>query len=219
MALGHSGLRGILSNASFSKNIATYIVDECHCISQWGGDFRTTYKRLAELRTFVPESVPILATSATLTPDALADTVQTLGIDKDECFFLNMGNRRTNLHFSAFPMKGMSDYTALARFFTAQVTSAFDIDQTMIFVDDRARTQDVCKFVRSMLAPEFHDNVAFLHSLKGPRSKQKVMEEFLEGKIRVLVATESAGMVSGRQMLQNFANECTRDATYRTLHR
>jgi superfamily II DNA helicase RecQ len=206
MALKHSGLRGILSSTDFSKKIATYIVDECHCISQWGGEFRPTYKQLAELRAFVPENVPFLATSATLTPDALTDTVRTLGIDKDTCFFLNLGNHRTNIHFSAFPMKGMTDYAALTRFFEKGVTSASDVDQTMVFVDDRARTQDVCKFIRSMLDPKLHNIVAFLHSVKGARSKQLLMEEFVSGKIRVLVATESAGMVSGTNYHRSIAH-------------
>jgi superfamily II DNA/RNA helicase len=97
-------------------------------------------------------------------------------------------------------MNGLSDYKALTQFFKKPVTLALDIKQTMIFVDNRARTQDICKFIRSMLAPELRDVVAFLHSLKGARSKQKVMEEFLNGRVHILVATESAGKVHDTQL-------------------
>ncbi|KAK0475386.1 P-loop containing nucleoside triphosphate hydrolase protein [Armillaria novae-zelandiae] len=53
---------------SISKDIIAIIVDESHCISQWGGEFRPHYAQLEKLRTLVPDGMPVLAVSATLNP-------------------------------------------------------------------------------------------------------------------------------------------------------
>lgn len=52
--------------------VSLFAVDEAHCISQWGYDFRPSYLRIAEVRTFFPEA-PVLALTATATPDVVED--------------------------------------------------------------------------------------------------------------------------------------------------
>ena len=54
--------------AEFTKNVCMIAIDEAHCISQWGNGFQKAVRELGRLRSFVPTSVPILATSATLQP-------------------------------------------------------------------------------------------------------------------------------------------------------
>ena len=60
-------------------------VDEAHCISQWGYDFRPPYLQIAEIRKFLP-GVPVLALTATATPDVIGDIQQKLGFAKENVF-------------------------------------------------------------------------------------------------------------------------------------
>jgi len=66
MCLDHEGFHELLKAPDFSQDLVGIAVDKAHCISQWGGDFRPTYGKLGDICSYVPTSVPILATSATL---------------------------------------------------------------------------------------------------------------------------------------------------------
>ncbi|KAF9528727.1 hypothetical protein CPB83DRAFT_766381, partial [Crepidotus variabilis] len=95
MCLQHKGFRRFLSTKL--RDVCAIIVDEAHCISQWGGDFREAYAKLKDLRTFVPPEIPVLATSATLCPSSLKDVKSCLGLDLNTGFHLNLGNDRPNI--------------------------------------------------------------------------------------------------------------------------
>lgn len=73
MCFEHEAFCKILKEENFNKDICAIIVDEAHCISQWGGDFRKVYALLEKLRAFFPQGIPILATSATLNQPVLRD--------------------------------------------------------------------------------------------------------------------------------------------------
>jgi bloom syndrome protein len=85
MCLKHDGFREILTGSSF-KDICAVIIDEAHCMSQWGGNFRPAYSELSKLHSFF--HIPILATSATLNLAALQEVRSQLAINTDKCFFL-----------------------------------------------------------------------------------------------------------------------------------
>ncbi|KAF9471354.1 P-loop containing nucleoside triphosphate hydrolase protein [Pholiota conissans] len=91
MCLKHPEFHRVLSDSNF-EDMVGWIVDEAHCIGQWGGDFRPTYSELGKLRAFFPPDVPVLTASATTTPLTLRDIRTTLGIDPQTSFFLNLGN-------------------------------------------------------------------------------------------------------------------------------
>ena len=72
-------------------------IDEAHCIFQWGDGFRKAFGELGRLRSFVPTSVPILATSATLQPLVLNDIQSRLHFSVQDTFLVNLGNHRANI--------------------------------------------------------------------------------------------------------------------------
>ncbi len=83
---------------SFSNGkLARFVIDEAHCVSSWGHDFRPDYCDLKQLKTNYP-GVPFMALTATATPRVRTDVVKQLGISRDTKWFLSSFNR-TNLQY------------------------------------------------------------------------------------------------------------------------
>ncbi|KAF5324977.1 hypothetical protein D9619_009839 [Psilocybe cf. subviscida] len=170
MCLKVRDFRNALANAF--DNICTVAIDEAHCISQWGGDFRTAYSKLGKLCAFFPPHIPIHATTATLTPQALKEVRKQLDIDETSSFHLNLGNDCPNIAFSARVIKSADNYNSIRPFLTrtATIHSPDDLVKTIV------------------------SKVGYLYALRSPGVRRKVMEKFCRGEITILIATEAAGM-------------------------
>ena len=113
MCLKHEQFQKWFSAKENTKDVLAVIMDEGHCISQWGGDFQPTYSQLEQLHAFVPSHIPILLTSATFPPCALADTCDWLHVSLDKAFFLNLGNHHANIAPSIVHMESSRDHKAI----------------------------------------------------------------------------------------------------------
>jgi superfamily II DNA helicase RecQ len=82
---------------SFTQDILAFVVNEAHCISQWGNLFQKKYAGLGEGQSFVPDYVPILATSATMPPHILNDIQLKLCLSETRTFTINLGNNQPNI--------------------------------------------------------------------------------------------------------------------------
>jgi superfamily II DNA helicase RecQ len=195
MSLEHAEFCELLNSDVYRDKVCAYIIDESHCISQWGGDFRPAYGRLDKLCSFIPLKIPLLATSATLPPPALDEVCQKLHIDIVKSFFLNMGNDRPNITSSVVQMENSTDYAALESLLNAGATSPTDLPKTIIFANSVPQTQVICRHVHSFYPHHLRGYIAFLHAHRTPKAKWHIMKRFRRGKIKILIATEAAGMV------------------------
>ncbi|KAJ7774230.1 P-loop containing nucleoside triphosphate hydrolase protein [Mycena maculata] len=195
MCFEHQDFRKWLRDDNTGKRILAVIVDEAHCASQWGGDFRPHYALLNRLRALLPVGTLILATSATLNPSALTEVCSGLDLDLDRSFFVNLGNDRPNITPSVVRMNGGKDYAAIDPFLPnpADVKSLDDLPKTITFTNHVKKTQVLCRHVRR-LYPNLRGAIDFLHAHRTAKSKRRVMKQFRKGKIKILIATEAAGM-------------------------
>ncbi|KAF5314348.1 hypothetical protein D9619_011963 [Psilocybe cf. subviscida] len=199
MCLKHEQFRKVLLLSL--DNICYIIIDEAHCISQWGDDFRPNYCQLGKLRSFVPPTIPMLATTATMTPDALKDVQHQLDIDPHRSFFLNLGNDRSNIAYSVQLIKSAHDFNSLMPFLTqtsALPDTADDLIKTIVFVNKRATTQLAARHFSELLPEHLREHVNYLHALRSPQRRRGVMADFRSGQCCILFATETAGMRAGR---------------------
>ncbi|KAF6756531.1 P-loop containing nucleoside triphosphate hydrolase protein, partial [Ephemerocybe angulata] len=191
-----------LSDAVIANDVAMIVVDEAHCISQWGGDFRKEYASLDKLRAFFPTHVPFLATSATLTPPALHDLQNQLDFELDSAFFLNLGNDRHNITLSVLVVKSPKNYDAIIPLLMIpgaipqeNLVSSQQLRKSIVFVNTVLSAQLCRHHLKNAIGvPALDVCIDVLHAQRTVQAKRRVMMQFREGTIRVLVATEAAGM-------------------------
>ncbi|KAK7059556.1 bloom syndrome [Favolaschia claudopus] len=196
MCFTHPEFRKWLRSEATATRILAVIIDEAHCASQWGGDFRPHYSALDNLRTLLPVGVPVLATSATLNPQALDEVCTGLNIDREESFFVNLGNDRPNITPRIVQMNSSKDYQAAEDQFPepASVKSVDDLPKSIVFTDAVKKTQVLCRRIRRRYSHLPKGAIDFLHAHRTAKAKRRIMKQFRKGKIKILIATEAAGM-------------------------
>ena len=192
MCLGDSGFSALLKDPRWSCSILSMIVDEAHCIEQWGAEFRKHYASLETLRSFVPRGVPVLATSATMPPKTLEHIWTILGVNTGRLFHLNLGNDRRNIVPLVWPIEGGASNLAALDFVVCGRDQPL---RTIIYFNDKRLTMLACHYLQKLLPPLQVHMIDVLHASRGPHTKKEVMEEFWAGKVCVLCATEVVGMV------------------------
>ncbi|THH29666.1 hypothetical protein EUX98_g4513 [Antrodiella citrinella] len=176
MAIEHAGGRSLIAHLGSIDKLVAVVVDEAHCISQWGGDFRPTYAKLSYMRAFLKPKIPVAMFSATLNPDALKQCEDSLIIEHDKAFYVNLGNDRQNIRIEVHYMNSKYDYEALGALLKLDsIVNVSDMPKTIIFTDDRRKAEDIWR-----LRPE--------------SGKTNTMARFTDGSLRFLVATEAVGM-------------------------
>ena len=146
MRLKHPRFRKWLTAKEMTNVVMAIIVDEAHCVSQWGGDFRLMYSQIEKLCAIMPPDIPILLTSATLPPAALADCCSRMNVDVKDSFLLNLGNHCPNITTSVLHMNGLKDYKAVYGILPDpnSITSLADFRKTVIFTNSVNGTQILC---------------------------------------------------------------------------
>ena len=153
-------------------------VDEAHCISQWGYDFRPSYLQIAVIRRLVP-NVPILALTATATPDVIDDIQERLGFTEKNVF--RMSFERKNL---VYVVRQTEDKEA------EMVHILQSIPKTaIVYCRSRKRTKEVAQ-----LLMQYGISATWYHAGLEPAVKDQRQSEWQHDKVRVMVATNAFGM-------------------------
>lgn len=188
-----SGLR----NPDFAARVYSVIVDEAHCISHWGADFRKKYGQIGMVRVFLPRSTPFIAVSASLTRRVTRDIVEKLQLSRSGFLYKNMGNDQANVSLVVRAIQNtMSSYTDLDFIVPSRVATASEIPKTWIYADNINTGGEIIDHLRTLLPDHLHGVVRPYNAVHGHEYRTAAMKAFREGSVRILVCTDAAGMVS-----------------------
>lgn len=160
-------------------NICMITVDEAHCISQWGYDFRPAYLKIAEIRQMLPE-VPILALTATATPEVVNDIRLKLGFREGGQTF-RMSFERKNL---AYIVRHTEDKQKELIHILQKIQAS-----AIVYTRNRKRTREITELLTAN-----NISATFYHAGLSNEAKDKRQKSWLTGESRVMVATNAFGM-------------------------
>ena len=166
-----------LAKLRFMK-VSFITVDEAHCISQWGYDFRPSYLKISEIRSIKPD-VPILALTATATPQVVDDIQVRLGFDERRVF--RMSFERRNL---AYVVRQAPDKEATLLHIFQSVEGC-----GIVYVRSRKRSKDIAQWLNDQGV-----SATFYHAGLEPAVKDQRQQDWQHDKVRVMVATNAFGM-------------------------
>lgn len=173
-----------LTTASFASDlerwgVTRFAVDEAHCISEWGHDFRPDYRRIAELRTRFP-TIPFVALTATATERVRADIIERLAL-RDPATYIGSFNR-ANLTYRVQPKR--EAVNSVIAFLNARPD-----DAGIVYAGSRAGAEDLARrLVGAGIA------AAPYHAGLDPAVRARTQERFLRDETRVICATVAFGM-------------------------
>lgn len=161
-----------------SMKVSMITVDESHCISQWGYDFRPAYLKIAEIRELLPD-VPVLALTATATPEVVKDIQNRLNFKKENVF--RMSFERKNL---AYIVRNTDNKTGELLHILRRIAGS-----AIIYVRNRRRTKEITELLTNedITADFYHAGLD--NAVKDLRQKR-----WQSGEVRVMVATNAFGM-------------------------
>ncbi len=172
-------------NVAFFKvlNISFFAVDEAHCISEWGHDFRPEYRRLREVMDEIDSSRPVIALTATATPKVQSDIIKNLGLRNPEIFISSFN--RANLYYEVVPkVKKDQAIKSIVKFISHNKGKS-----GIIYTLNRKTTEELAEtlMANGIKAVAYHAGL-------DTKLRAKRQDEFLGEEIQVIVATIAFGM-------------------------
>jgi ATP-dependent DNA helicase RecQ len=163
--------------------VGLFVVDEAHCVSQWGHDFRPDYFRLGDAARWLGAR-SLVAATATATPQVAADVVARLGLR--DPVRVTTGFDRPNLSFVVVRCRGGAD----ERRRLAAVLEDEDARPAIVYAGTRAMTEELAAALRGALGVE----VVAYHAGLGREQRAEAQRRFMSGEVEVVVATNAFGM-------------------------
>ena len=154
-------------------------IDESHCISQWGYDFRPPYLKIAEIRPYIPNT-PVLALTATATPKVVEDIQYRLGFKEQNVF--QTSYERKNVTYNV--IKVADKYGLMYRLFMKMQSGS-----GIVYVRSRKRTKVIAEWLQSVGI-----SATYYHAGIDAKTRDERQKLWMDGRIKVIVATNAFGM-------------------------
>jgi len=169
----------LMKNSLQQMKVCLLAVDEAHCISQWGYDFRPLYLEIASIRPLFNKHIPVLALTATATPLVVKDIQHKLSFEKENVFQKSF--MRSNLTY--FVIKEEDKLKRLLKIVKRTAGSG------IVYVRNRRKTQEIVQFLK--INKESADNY---HAGLSMNLRDKKQNMWTRNKTRIMVATNAFGM-------------------------
>jgi len=159
-------------------NVQLLVVDEAHCISEWGHDFRPTYRNIAEIRELLPQ-ISVLALTATATGEVKQDIIQQLEF------------KTPNIIQVSFARPNISYRVEITEDKPGRLIDLIRKEQgsSLVYVNTRKKTRSVALALQREKIP-----VGFYHGGMSPADRSNVQDQWLNDQLLVMVATNAFGM-------------------------
>ncbi|KAH9528049.1 hypothetical protein DERF_002023 [Dermatophagoides farinae] len=172
-------LMSMLKNLYQQKKLSRFVIDEAHCVSQWGHDFRPDYKRLSELRRPFP-NVPFMALTATATQKVRLDIAQQLHLREAKWFMQSFNRANLKFEVRAKTNKCIEEITQL-------LNSDFRNQTGIIYCLSRNDCDTLAEKLKQFKCVSYHAGLSDV-------SRKQVQNDWITGKFNVVVATIAFGM-------------------------
>ena len=171
------------------REIGMWVLDEAHCLSKWGHDFRPDYRYVARFIRKHAVDAPVLCLTATAKPDVKEEIVSYFQNDLGIALTVfDGGSRRTNLEFVVVPTTSGEKLSHIHQILMADLPPETP-GGAIVYCATRRTTGEVAEFLcaKDVAADNFHAGLL-------PETKKTVQQRFMDGALRVIVATNAFGM-------------------------
>jgi ATP-dependent DNA helicase RecQ len=167
------------------KRLGYLAIDESHCISQWGHDFRNDYMKINRFRTKFPD-IPIMAVTATATAQVVDDIVINLALSKPLIVRANFD--RPNLYLKCVKVNSI-DITLIEPYI-----SKYSSDKMIIYTNSRKDTNELAQTINKLYGKKYNINCMGYHAGMSKGMRYKIQNQFSSDGINIIVSTVAFGM-------------------------
>ncbi|CDO73892.1 hypothetical protein BN946_scf185016.g49 [Trametes cinnabarina] len=199
MCLEHPSFSALVHAPDFMQDVLYVVVDEAHCISQWGDQFRKKYAELSKLRSFLGVRKAFGLFTATFPNFMATDVFLKLEFRELTTYFCNLGNDRPNITAIVHTLKAAQSSLPIIDCLVRDARPGTTLPRAILFFNTRDLAFKAYRYLQDCVCPMLRPQINFLHAGRGQRARRRAVREFRSGVVNVLCATEAAGMPADAQ--------------------
>jgi RecQ family ATP-dependent DNA helicase len=178
---GNQSFFEVLLNLHQKNKLVRFVIDEAHCISSWGHDFRPSYRNIAELREMFPD-VPVIALTATATPKVVKDINSVLQLTDTKVFTQGFYRKNLNIQIIERTPKSKDQIAKL-------IKAKFNNVTGIVYCLSRKGCEEFSEFLNKNGI-----NSKFYHASINSNERVEIQNDWTSGKVKIIVATIAFGM-------------------------
>lgn len=134
IAISNPQFNSLLCSHKCRQHLLWVVIDEAHCIVQWGSQFCPAYAKLDKLHSFILMNIPFYVTFVTMVPNVLAEVQWLLHIELSRSFHINLGNNRTNIYLEIRQIWNAHDFGCMD-FLFKDITAVEELEHALLFIN------------------------------------------------------------------------------------